>query len=48
MDLNDLKVMDMGMRWKQQVKLKVISKFPSMVFIKSVLRNIFINYHFDY
>ena len=33
MDLKDLKVMDMGMRWKQQVKLKLLFKFPQTIFI---------------
>ena len=34
MDLKDLKVMGMGMRWKQQVKMKLISEFPEIMFMK--------------
>ena len=38
MDLKDLKVMDMGMRWKQQVKLKLLFKFPQTIFIMYFLQ----------
>ena len=48
MDLKDLKVMDMGMRWKQQVKLKLLFKFPQTIIIMYITENILIDIYLNY